>query len=311
MVGFREPGYLWKLGIPFVWGPVGGMGLFPWRFLYSIGIYGALFFLGRNIINLFHMRFLIRPKLAARAAGAVGLISATKENREYILRYLHIDSQILSEVGIPGEIISTPLKRHDGEPFRLVWSGLHIPRKALHFGLRALAGITHNIDWRIDVLGDGPLREKWENEARHLNINYQTTFHGRLPREEALRIIASAHVMLITSLADLTSTVTVEAISLGLPVICPNHCGFPDVIDETCGICVQVSNPSDYIRGLTNAIMRLATDEEYRQILSHGAIRRAQKYAWPLKAMFVNEIYQNTLDNWRKPHHSSNLKNPL
>jgi len=29
MVGFREPGYLWKLGIPFVWGPVGGMGLFP------------------------------------------------------------------------------------------------------------------------------------------------------------------------------------------------------------------------------------------------------------------------------------------
>ena len=33
MVGFREPGYLWQLGIPFVWGPVGGMGLFPWRFL--------------------------------------------------------------------------------------------------------------------------------------------------------------------------------------------------------------------------------------------------------------------------------------
>src|SRR5690606_33474414 len=27
MVGFREPGYLWQLGIPFVWGPVGGMGL--------------------------------------------------------------------------------------------------------------------------------------------------------------------------------------------------------------------------------------------------------------------------------------------
>ena len=24
MIGFREPGYLWKLGIPYLWGPIGG-----------------------------------------------------------------------------------------------------------------------------------------------------------------------------------------------------------------------------------------------------------------------------------------------
>ncbi|UVQ96376.1 hypothetical protein NXW23_19055 [Bacteroides caccae] len=24
MIGYREPGYLWKLGLPYVWGPVGG-----------------------------------------------------------------------------------------------------------------------------------------------------------------------------------------------------------------------------------------------------------------------------------------------
>ena len=28
---FREPGYLWKLGIPFIWGPWGGVQNFPWR----------------------------------------------------------------------------------------------------------------------------------------------------------------------------------------------------------------------------------------------------------------------------------------
>ena len=33
MVGYREPGYLWKLDVPFVWGPVGGAGFFPLRFL--------------------------------------------------------------------------------------------------------------------------------------------------------------------------------------------------------------------------------------------------------------------------------------
>jgi hypothetical protein len=24
MIGYREPGYLWKLNVPFVWGPMGG-----------------------------------------------------------------------------------------------------------------------------------------------------------------------------------------------------------------------------------------------------------------------------------------------
>ena len=32
--GYREPGYLWKLPIPFVWGPVGGTQQYPWKFLF-------------------------------------------------------------------------------------------------------------------------------------------------------------------------------------------------------------------------------------------------------------------------------------
>ena len=49
MVGFREPGYLWKLKVPFVWGPIGGMGLFPWRFLRAVGGYGAIYYIGYNL----------------------------------------------------------------------------------------------------------------------------------------------------------------------------------------------------------------------------------------------------------------------
>src|SRR3990172_9315616 len=30
---YREPGYLWRLGIPFVWGPIRGPENYPWRFL--------------------------------------------------------------------------------------------------------------------------------------------------------------------------------------------------------------------------------------------------------------------------------------
>ena len=33
MVTFREPGYLWKLPTPFIWGPVGALGFTDWRML--------------------------------------------------------------------------------------------------------------------------------------------------------------------------------------------------------------------------------------------------------------------------------------
>ena len=39
MIGFREPGYLWKIEEkPFVWGPIGGLKQFPEAYLQGSGI---------------------------------------------------------------------------------------------------------------------------------------------------------------------------------------------------------------------------------------------------------------------------------
>ena len=44
MIGFREPGYLWKIeGIPFVWGPVDAKEKFPIAYLQDAGLKKQLF----------------------------------------------------------------------------------------------------------------------------------------------------------------------------------------------------------------------------------------------------------------------------
>ena len=49
MIGFREPGYLWKVsqetGIPFVWGPIGGLKQFPINYTDTGGVKMRLFHL--------------------------------------------------------------------------------------------------------------------------------------------------------------------------------------------------------------------------------------------------------------------------
>ena len=37
-VAFRVPGHLWKLDIPFVWGPIGALENTPWRLLPTMGL---------------------------------------------------------------------------------------------------------------------------------------------------------------------------------------------------------------------------------------------------------------------------------
>lgn len=294
MVGFREPGYLWKLGVPFVWGPIGGMGLFPWRFLDRIGLRGALHYLGYNLYNAAQMRWMRRPAEAARKAG-IGLIAATRENLEGAARHWGVEGTLLSEVGLPRPPVQQVPARAPEEPLRVVWSGLHLPRKALHLGLHAMARLPKQAAWTLDVLGAGPMTRQWQALARRLGIDGRVRFNGWLAREQALALMAGSHAMLITSLRDLTSTVTVEALALGLPVVCPDHCGFADAVDDDCGVRVPVDSPRRTIDGIARAVARLAADEPYRQRLAQGALKRAADFDWDAKADVVDTIYRRVL----------------
>lgn len=294
MVGFREAGYLWKLGIPFVWGPVGGMGLFPWRFLPVVGNYGALYYLGYNLFNAWQMRFSRRPKLAAKSAG-LGLITATPENRLGAEKYWDCSSELISEVGLPPVPASLPTGRKPGEAIRFVWTGQHTPGKALNLALAAMVTLPKSLNWELHVLGKGPRTSHWQHMAQQLGLAERCHFHGWLPRDEAMRIMASSHLMLITSLRDLTSTVTIEALALGLPIVCLDHCGFAGVVDDTCGIKVPVKTPASVVAGLAAAIARLAEDEPSRFELAKGAVLRAQDFSWEKKAAAVDRVYRRKL----------------
>ena len=295
MVGFREPGYLWKLGIPFVWGPVGGMGLFPWRFLPVVGGLGMIYYVGYNLFNWLQMNFLVRPKQAAKSAAfgfANGLIAATPENRDGVVKYWKCASTVLAEVGLPRKPMKQILERVADEPLRLVWTGLHIPRKALNMALLALNRIPADVSWELHVLGKGPRTAVWQQLAKDLGISTRCHFHGWVPREQALEVMQSAHGMLITSLRDLTSTVTVEALALGLPIICLDHCGFAEVVDKTCGVKIPVTTPGEVIVAMAQAIEQLAQDEDRRQSLARGALQRAHVFSWAEKARAVDRIYR-------------------
>jgi glycosyltransferase involved in cell wall biosynthesis len=289
-VGFRVPGLLWQLDAPFVWGPIGGLEQTTWALIPSLGIRGALHFMARNLLNDWDRRFAPTPKLAFFKAEG-GIIAATSGIKKEIRRFYGRDSVVISEIGLPPVTRQTPTRRPSTEPLALLWCGIHVPRKALPFLLSALKMLPAQLNWKLTIIGDGPCSAEWRRQARAKGVDDRCDWLGQVSRQTVLEEMQSAHALVITSVYDLTSTVLVEAMANGLPVICPDHCGFTDAITDECGIKVPAVSGHAFVAGLRDAIVRL-DDEGRRYRLAEAAVERSAGYEWDRKGKAVSDIYR-------------------
>jgi glycosyltransferase involved in cell wall biosynthesis len=293
MVGYREPGYLYKIDKPFIWGPVGGMCISPWKLLPSMGFYGTAYYFFRNIINLWQMRFKCRVRKCAKKSNAI--IAATKDNYNGIKKIWNRESVIIPEVGFTTyEHNIAPCARN--EKLKICWSGQHTPGKALNLLFDSMNIATNKENMEIHILGEGKRTKQWTSKANKLKLN-NIKWHGWLTNENAINTMNNCHILCITSQADLTSTVLLEALSLGLPVIALDHCGFSNTITEDCGITIPVCSKKQVVADFAKAIDFLFENDDVRMDLAYGALRRAQDFTWEKKAKIRNEIYDRAVNN--------------
>jgi glycosyltransferase involved in cell wall biosynthesis len=291
--GFREPGYLWKLPIPFFWGPLGGVQNYPWRFLWQAGIRGAFSEGTRSIVNALQLRLSRRVRKAIRRSVVV--MAANSATGRKLKKIFGVEPVVQLETGLPDIGEKTVAKENGTAVLKILWSGLFEHRKALQLLLCALAHVPASVQYELHVLGKGPLEKRWKNFADALGIADRVKWLGWLPHEEALAQYDWAHVFVFTSLRDTTGTVVLESLSHGTPVICLDHQGAADIVTNECGIKVPVTSPATTIAGIRDALTQLHDDKERRKALSSGASVRAREFLWQNQAERMKEMYETTL----------------
>jgi glycosyltransferase involved in cell wall biosynthesis len=284
---YREPGYLWRLPIPFFWGPISGAGDPPVSYQRHLGTAGTRF-LTRRVGNFIQKRFSPRSIHAAQKATLTWVVSDAEH--QLIERWGgRAEQQFEVGASLTG---SLPRDRAVDEPLRLVWSGQHIPGKALPLALNTLAAFLEYPAVHLDVLGAGTMTEACKRLSIRLGVDHLVTWHGRLPLPEAIDVMSKGDVLLHTSLAEATSTVILEALSLGLPVVCHDACGMGIAINQQCGIKVPLVDPETSINGFSQAISILASNRELYGRLSSGAIERARHLTWDNKIQRFRQAYR-------------------
>lgn len=294
MIGYREPGYLWKLPLPLIWGPIGGHAQMPWAFVPMMSGKSRIHYILRNVLNFIQMRTSVRVKKAMQHANI--LVAATNNDQLAISTVHRREAILINETGTyPNETHRTCVLWEKNRPLKLVWCGKFIALKALPIALYAIAQVCHEIGLELHIVGSGNLDSEWKKLAKKLNIEQICHWHGHCPHEQALEIMKTCDAMLFTSVQEGTPHVILEAIGFGLPVICHDSCGHGEVINQNSGIKIPVVNPGYSINAFAKALIEIGHNPNILDQLSTGAMQRAEELSWNNKAKIMHDLYQKML----------------
>jgi len=279
---FREPGYTWQLGIPFVWGPVGGSQNFPARFLSMLPPAEAFKEAMRSLANICSLRFKPRVRAAARAAAMI--IAANSTNQRDYERIFHRPVELLVETGLhsvtePDRTRFRERLINSGDPLKILWSGRMQSRKALPILLRALAEIS-DVAFELTVLGEGRQRANWTKLTKRLGLASRVTFLGQLPFAQAVAQMDQAELFCFPSLRDTSGNVVLEALAAGVPVLCFDHQGVGDIVTAACGVKLPVISPARAVEDCARTIRELANNPAQLLQMSEAATVRARDFLW-------------------------------
>jgi glycosyltransferase involved in cell wall biosynthesis len=157
-----------------------------------------------------------------------------------------------------------PLEVHT--PVRLVFVGRFSPQKNLLFLLEVL-GRLRDLDWRLDLVGDGPLRGELEGLSRSNDLGSRVHFHGWVAPEAATAVMRASDILVMPSLSEGLPLVGLQALGLGLALATSDHRSMKDLVqDGVNGFTCPVTDAEAFARRL-------------RGLLAHPPLLLAMKRA--------------------------------
>ena len=276
---YRQPSFMGGLGIPFLFGPVGGGETMPLQFRAGIPVAGrvAEFFrdLGGALIAC-------DPLMWLTYSRARTIACTTEETRARIPRRFRLKCMVQPAIGInDGKIGERSEQAPDRPQFLFVgrllyWKGVHLAVRALAEARRAAPEVT------LKIIGQGSDRAWLQSVARDAGVIDAIEWIDGRPHDEIQREFRQCTALVFPSLHDSGGMVVIEALAAGVPVVCLDLGGPGAMVTPLCGVAIATRNitEGDVVRALAKAMIELARDSELRARLGAHAALRARELTW-------------------------------
>jgi glycosyltransferase involved in cell wall biosynthesis len=235
-------------------------------------------------------RYLLRRTFARAAAVTV----PTRHMQQLAERH-GIVSTIVPH-GVPADHLSSGRPR-PGPPWRLIHVAHRNAVKDQATLLTAVADVRARYPGtHLDIVGGDTLDGAIERQAAALGLRDHVTFHGPVSHATVRRLLATAHLHVLSSKHEAAGVAVLDAAAAGVPTV-GTAVGYVADWAPAAACAVRPGDPA----ALARAICALLEDPAMRERLSAAALARAAAFSADDMACAFEDIYHAVATGTRTP----------
>jgi len=290
-ISLRYPNPLGNLGVPFIWGPVGGSIDYPPGFE-TISKREPF---AQRLRRFDRVRLSLDPMMLNTMKQATRIITTTNAARNVLPERYRSKSVVIPE-GIA--LKSPPTDATTTTDDYIFCSARLVTYKAVDLLVRAYAQCQPK-ETMLWISGIGPEREHLETLIKDLNLQQRIKLVGKIIRSENMRLMAGARFCVFPALHEAFGQVNLEAMMVGKPVIVTDWGGPADIVEDgVTGFKVLGRNPDEHVELLAQRMSHLLRDPSLCRTMGKQAREHVLRaYSWEAIGRRHTEQYRLLLDN--------------
>jgi glycosyltransferase involved in cell wall biosynthesis len=286
------PTFMHWLPIPLIFGPVGGGEAVPFRLISTLPFLARV---SQYLRYVLMSTFSVNPFIMSVIKRSEFIIARTDDTARLIpKKYSHKVSVMLETAISDGFSVGGGIAHGDAKNnyLRVIYTGRLIAIKNVATALYAVARAkAHGVSLRFIIVGDGPLRDSLISLVKKLGITQEVEFKGKLLPEQVVKELLCSDVYLFPSLKEGGVWSLMEAMAVGLPVVCVNSSGMRVITDEKSAIRIDPISQEKMVEGFSNALISLSPSLNTRRKIGRAAQKRIEdNFNWRKKGEFFQRL---------------------
>lgn len=283
------PTFLHLFKVPFIWGPMGGGEGIPKSFIKSLPnkdklIQGSRYF--------FKYLWFFNPLFLFRCLKSKIIIVRTKNTLSFIPKWYRKKCKVFLETSMENDVFKHLKKVSNSNKIQIITTGRLVPFKNIICLIDSLQYLPSDKDISLTIIGSGSEKKRILSRLNSISTKVSVNLLSELPREGVLNKLEHSDIYVFPSLREGGSWALMEAMAIGLPVICLKWSGMEIITDELSAIQLPVTNPEQMPKDLANAISELINNPNKRKRMGDAARERIKSdFNWDSKGAFMEKLF--------------------
>jgi len=141
----------------------------------------------------------------------------------------------------------------------------------------------------VIVGGEGWKFKKIYQTVANLGLQKQVVFTGFISEKRKITLLQRADALVFPSLYEGFGLPVVEAMSLGIPIICGKNSALGEICNNNAAFFIDPYSVFSIARGLKKVL----ADRDLRLRLKAKGLKQAENFSWPKCATKTLEVYRN------------------